>query len=86
MRASAKGDFKFRLWGEKLKGGWVLIRMKPKPGDDRQHNWLFVKEKDTGVDTETDILTARPESVKSGLTIEELLAAGKAARSRPMPR
>ncbi len=67
----AKGDFKFRLWGEKLKGGWVLIRMKPKAGEANT-NWLFVKEKDTGVDTVTDILAARPESVKSGLTIEEL--------------
>ncbi|MEO6395059.1 MAG: DNA ligase D [Devosia sp.] len=74
-----KGDFKFRLWGEKLKGGWVLVRMKPKPGDSK-NNWLFVKEKDTSVDTETDILKARPESVKSGLTIEGLLAADKAKR------
>src|SRR3569623_1841700 len=75
----AKGDFKFRLWGEKLKGGWVLIRMKPKKGET-DSNWLFVKEKDTGVDIATDILAARPESVKSGMTIEELLAAYKAAR------
>ncbi len=73
-----KGDFKFRLWGEKLKGGWVLVRMKPKPGDKGgKNNWLFVKEKDTGVDTTTDILAARPESVKSGMTIEELLASKK---------
>ncbi len=77
----AKGDFKFRLWGEKLKGGWVLIRMKPKAGDTK-NNWLFVKEKDTGVDTETDILSARPESVKSGLTIEELLEADRKSRKR----
>lgn len=75
----AKGDFKFRLWGEKLKGGWVLIRMKPKAGDTK-NNWLFVKEKDTGVDTVTDILAERPESVKSGLTIEGLLEADKKAR------
>src|SRR3569833_920710 len=75
----SKGDFKFRLWGEKLKGGWVLIRMKPKKGE-ADSNWLFVKEKDTGVDTGTDILTERPESVKSGLTIEQLLAADKKAR------
>lgn len=66
-----KGDFKFRLWGEKLKGGWVLVRLKPKPGD-KKTNWLFIKEKDSFVDTETDILAARPESVKSGLRIEEL--------------
>ncbi|MEQ1768317.1 MAG: DNA ligase D [Devosia sp.] len=86
----AKGDFKFRLWGEKLKGGWVLIRMKAKAGDSK-NNWLFVKEKDTGVDTKTDILATRPESVKSGLTIEKLLAqdSGRkkskaSARARPV--
>ena len=74
-----KGDFKFRLWGEKLKGGWVLIRMKGKPGEGK-NNWLFIKEKDSSVDTKTDILAERPESIKSGMTIEELLAADKAAR------
>src|SRR5690606_8408298 len=49
----------------------VLVRMKPKPGD-KKTNWLFIKEKDSFVDTETDILVARPESVKSGLRIDEL--------------
>jgi bifunctional non-homologous end joining protein LigD len=53
--------------------------MKPKAGESK-NNWLLVKEKDTGVDTKTDILKTRPESVKSGLTIEELLAADKAAK------
>src|SRR3569623_436376 len=74
-----QGDFKFRLWGEKLKGGWVLIRMKGKPGEGK-NNWLFIKEKDSGVDTVFDILATRPESVKSGMTIEELLAADKKAK------
>src|SRR5262249_53297459 len=75
-----KGDFKFRLWGEKLKGGWVLVRMKPKPGDKGKNNWLVVKEKDNGGDTATDVLAARPESVKSGMTIEELAASKKPAK------
>jgi bifunctional non-homologous end joining protein LigD len=77
-----KGDFKFRLYGQKLQGGWVLVRMKPKPGD-KKSNWLFIKEKDVAVDTETDIVAARPESVKSGLTIEELEAS--AAPPAPAP-
>ena len=34
-RASAKGDFKFRLAGEKLRGGWMLARLKPKPGEKK---------------------------------------------------
>src|SRR5690606_37102585 len=81
-----KGDFKFRLYGQKLNGGWVLVRMKPKPGD-KKSNWLFIKEKDATVDTETDIVTARPESVKSGLTIEELEASAVADLApAPAPR
>ena len=70
-----KGDFKFRLNGQKLSGGWVLVRLKPKPGD-RKTNWLLIKEKDAAVDPETDITATRPESVKSGLTVEELRARG----------
>ena len=31
----AKGAFKFRLSGEKLNGGWMLARLKPKPGDEQ---------------------------------------------------
>ncbi|MDO8360965.1 MAG: non-homologous end-joining DNA ligase, partial [Devosia sp.] len=78
------GDFKFRLWGEKLKGGWMLVRMKPKPGDDGRHNWLFFKERDTGVDTKTDILVTRPESVKSGRRIEELIPPKPAKATKPV--
>lgn len=86
--ALKKGDFKFRLYGHKLNGGWVLVRMKPKPGD-KKSNWLFIKEKDAAVDTERDILTERPESVKSGLTIEELEAsavAEAAVEPEPAPK
>jgi bifunctional non-homologous end joining protein LigD len=33
------------LKGEKLKGGWTLVRMPPRP-KDRNLNWLLIKEKD----------------------------------------
>lgn len=72
-----KGGFKFRLWGEKLKGGWMLTKLKGRPGDNDKENWLLFKEYDPAVDTETDILAERPESVKSGLTTEQLLEAAK---------
>lgn len=68
----AKGAFKFRLAGQKLNGGWMLTRLKPKPGDDDKENWLLFKERDLASDTTTDILTARPESVKTGRTIDDL--------------
>lgn len=81
------GAFKFRLAGEKLNGGWMLTRLKPKPGEDEnKKNWLLFKERDLASDTGLDILEARPESVKSGKRIEELVAPPKKpARLPPQP-
>lgn len=81
------GAFKFRLAGEKLNGGWMLTRLKPKPGEDEnKKNWLLFKERDLAADTKLDILEARPESVKSGKRIEELVAPPKKpARLPPKP-
>ncbi|QPC88592.1 DNA ligase D [Mesorhizobium sp. NBSH29] len=72
-----RGAFKFRLAGEKLNGGWMLTRLKPKPGETGKHNWLLFKERDASADTTTDILATRPESVKSGQLIEDLAAPAK---------
>lgn len=79
------GAFKFRLAGEKLNGGWMLTRLKPKPGEDEnKKNWLLFKERDLAADTALDILEARPKSVKSGKRIEELVAAVQPA-AKPKP-
>ncbi|RVD17628.1 DNA ligase D [Mesorhizobium sp. M4B.F.Ca.ET.017.02.2.1] len=78
------GAFKFRLAGEKLNGGWMLTRLKPKPGEDEaKKNWLLFKERDLASDTKLDILEARPESVKSGRRIEELAAPPRKAERLP---
>jgi len=42
----AKGDLKFKLHGEKLKGSWVLARMKGRAGGDGGKNWLLIKKRD----------------------------------------
>jgi bifunctional non-homologous end joining protein LigD len=39
----AKGEIKFILSGEKLKGEFVLVRIK---NDSKQHQWLLIKHKD----------------------------------------
>lgn len=74
-----KGAFKFRLSGEKLKGGWMLAKLKARAGEG-DRNWLLFKERDPAADTKVDILAARPESVKSGRRIEELVVAPKPAK------
>ncbi|TPJ56785.1 DNA ligase D [Mesorhizobium sp. B2-7-1] len=78
------GAFKFRLAGEKLNGGWMLTRLKPKPGEhENKKNWLLFKERDLASDTKLDILEARPESVKSGRRIEELVTPPKKRERLP---
>lgn len=80
----AKGDLKFRLSGQKLRGGWMLVRLKPRKGEKRT-SWLLFKERDDAAAPGSDILAERPESVKSGRRIEELLAppARPTTRLRP---
>ena len=48
-RALAEGELKFTLAGERLRGGFVLVRMKPSAArGDRSDadNWLLIKEHD----------------------------------------
>ena len=83
-KSLSTGSFKFRLAGEKLKGGWMLARLKPKP-DEAKRNWLLFKENDPAADPGIDILKTRPESVKSGRRIEELVEKPKPVkRSAPL--
>ncbi len=43
----AQGELKFRLFGERLQGGFVLVRLKPRPRE-RGENWLLIKEREGG--------------------------------------
>ncbi len=83
-RSLAEGAFKFRLAGQKLGGGWMLARLKAKAGETKQ-NWLLFKERDQAADRMTDILAERPESVKSGRRIEELVAPPQQPPRPPRP-
>lgn len=67
-----KGSLKFTLEGNRLKGRWTLIRMKPRAGEEDK-NWLLIKEKDSYVQTE-DGVTSILTSVRSGRTLEEIAA------------
>ena len=64
------GHISFALVGHKLIGGFALTRVSR--GDEE--NWLLVKMDDQYADRKTEIVTARPESVLSGKTIDEIAA------------
>ena len=63
------GHIKFRLFGEKLRGGYSLIQTKMR-GEDK--NWLLVKDNDAEADVHRNPVSTDPESVLSGKTIEEM--------------
>jgi bifunctional non-homologous end joining protein LigD len=65
------GKLKFKLKGEKLRGGWTLVRMNGKRQPNGK-NWLLIKERD-GNAGKIDIENTSPASVKSGKRIEELI-------------
>jgi len=77
QKGLAKGHLSFRLDGEKLHGGWHLVRMRKRPGEKRD-NWLLIKQHDEDARTERDkdILEEKPRSVKTGRTLDEI-AQGK---------
>lgn len=63
----AAGQLKFRLHGEKLRGAWVLVRMRGRPGE-RQEPWLLIKERDelARLEAEFSVVNAQPDSVLAG--------------------
>ncbi|RUY29286.1 ATP-dependent DNA ligase, partial [Mesorhizobium sp. M7A.F.Ca.US.001.04.2.1] len=77
-KAMKKGHISFELRGHKLHGAWHLVRLKPRAGEKRD-NWLLIKSDDAAARPGEDILKEAPESVKSGLTIEEV-GEGKTAK------
>src|SRR5881398_2523895 len=73
-----KGKLLFELHGYKLKGKWTLVKLKK-----GEKEWLLIKEKDgyAAPDGGGGGGALPPESVLSGLTVEEL----KAGKDRTAP-
>jgi bifunctional non-homologous end joining protein LigD len=66
-RALARGELKFTLAGERLQGGFVLVRLKPKPRETAE-NWLLIKEHDENErpGADADALDAKPLAALRG--------------------
>ena len=72
-KALADGELKFTLEGGRLHGGWVLVRMKPRPRE-KQTNWLLIKHRDDyAADGHGDLLLEEEtSSIASGRSMEEI--------------
>ena len=63
-----RGHAVFVLHGEKLRGGFALQRTR----GGAKPQWLLVKRRDDDARPGSDIVAERPESVRSGRTLDEL--------------
>jgi bifunctional non-homologous end joining protein LigD len=74
-RGYAKGDFKFVLHGERLRGSWVLVRMR-RPGKPQ---WLLIKHRDEFAVEGSDVTAEYQTSVATGRTMEQIAAGERRA-------
>lgn len=71
----ASGDFKFVLDGQRLHGGWVLVRMKHDRNGGKRTNWLLIKHRDAGArEGDGDAVLAEDRSIASGRTLAQIAA------------
>jgi bifunctional non-homologous end joining protein LigD len=80
-RGMKKGRLSFELAGEKLRGRFYLVRMATK---EKRENWLLFKGDDAEARPADGkaLVDARPESVISGRTVEEVAKGVEAAPAK----
>ncbi len=80
-----KGELKFRVEGERLRGGWVLVHTGGRR-DRPENEWLLIKERDDEARRgEPDPWGPDDRSVSTGRTMEEI-AAGERPRKTAAAR
>lgn len=63
-----EGHVEVWLEGQKLKGGYTLVQMKGRGGNQ----WLLIKMKDEEADARRNPVSTEPNSVVSGASLEEI--------------
>jgi bifunctional non-homologous end joining protein LigD len=66
--ALTRGELKFEIQGERLKGSWVLVRLKGDRFKNKRTNWLLIKHRDE---------FANPEQAQSLLDLDRSVASGR---------
>lgn len=80
------GTLKFVLHGERLRGGFALVRIadsRTSRRAARRENWLLIKERDEWADRRTDTVRRWRRSVASGRAMDDIARASIADTSTP---
>jgi bifunctional non-homologous end joining protein LigD len=88
--ALAKGDLKFTLHAQKLKGSWVLVRTRGFGSSSGKSSWLLIKHRDRFASS-SDIAEDEPMSAATGRSLAEIARdeggnVEKAATGDPAPK
>jgi DNA ligase D len=76
-----KGRLEFELEGERLRGRWLLVRLKARESDrGGKANWLLFKRSDEHADRTVEITEEAVTSVTTGRSMDEIAAASGKAR------
>jgi bifunctional non-homologous end joining protein LigD len=67
-----KGDFKFVLYGKRVRGSWVLVRTRRDQQGRAQ--WLLIKHRDEYAAPGSDVTEEHQTSVATGRTMQEIAA------------
>ena len=72
-----QGHLHFTLEGERMKGEWIMIRLKPRPGE-RGENWILRKIEDAHAGSSAGLVEKYLTSIKTGRTMNEIAERKKA--------
>jgi bifunctional non-homologous end joining protein LigD len=79
-----EGHLHFILHGHRMKGEWIMIRLKPR-GKEKGENWLLRKVADQYAAGSDDLVATHLTGIESGLTMAEI-AAGKKPKAKQVPK
>ncbi len=79
-----EGHLHFTLEGERMRGEWVMFRLKPR-GREKNENWILKKVTDAHAGSSTGLTGTFLTSVKTGRTMSEIADGKKAGVSRRRP-
>lgn len=70
-----RGKLHFRLEGKRMRGEWLLVRMRGK-GNEKRENWLLRKLDDEHAGGSDDLIARELTSIKTGRSMNEIASDG----------
>jgi bifunctional non-homologous end joining protein LigD len=70
VKGIKQGKLAFKMYGKKMFGEWALVKIHGR--SPKGNEWLLLKHRDAYANANVDVTEVAPQSVVSGLRIEEI--------------